>query len=412
MRTHHPLVASLRHGFLLLICLGLFATLSLAQTSSLEGDVKDGDGNPVKGALVKIDRTDIKGSYKVKTDKKGHYFHAGLPLGLYKVTVEIDGKDVDFRDRVKTTLGDPVPVNFDLREQKARAQEVQKAMETGVITKEAARDMTPAQKAELEKQTKERQASMAKNKALNDAFNAGQEAKKLATEGPPGITDPAAIRDYKVKNWELAIDQFKKAAEMDATQHVIFGNMADAYFGLAATKIGPDDKAAAQDLTDKGLAAFQKAIELKPDDASYHNNYALALAKAKKFAEAQAELTKAAQIDPPNAGKYYYNLGAVLVNTGQSDPAGEAFKKAIELDPNYADAQYQYGIYLIGKATTTPDGKITPPAGTKEAFEKYLALKPDGPFADPAKAMLDSIGSKVETGFDKQPKKTTPKKKP
>ena len=31
---------------------------------------------------------------------------------------------------------------------------------------------------------------------------------------------------------------------------------------------------------------------------------------------AQAELTKAAQLDPPNAGKYFYNLGAVLVNTG------------------------------------------------------------------------------------------------
>src|SRR5437879_11783529 len=84
----------------------------------------------------------------------------------------------------------------------------------------------------------------------------------------------------------------------------------------------------------KGFEAYGKALELKPDDAGYHNNYALALARGKKFPEAQAELTKAAQIDPSNAGKYYYNLGALLVNNQQLEPAGEAFKKAIDSDPS------------------------------------------------------------------------------
>ncbi len=36
--------------------------------------------------------------------------------------------------------------------------------------------MTKEQKAALEKQTKENAAIMAKNKALNDTFNAGKEA--------------------------------------------------------------------------------------------------------------------------------------------------------------------------------------------------------------------------------------------
>ena len=44
----------------------------------------------------------------------------------------------------------------------------------------------------------------------------------------------------------------------------------------------------------------------------------------------QAELKKAADLDPANGGKYYYNLGAILVNSGQNDAAGEAFKKAID----------------------------------------------------------------------------------
>src|ERR1700688_4699813 len=83
-----------------------FACAAFAQVSSLEGDVKDENGQPLKGALVKIDRKDIKGHYQVKTDKKGHYFHTGLPLGKYDVTLEVDGKDVDNVYNVTTKLGE------------------------------------------------------------------------------------------------------------------------------------------------------------------------------------------------------------------------------------------------------------------------------------------------------------------
>jgi tetratricopeptide (TPR) repeat protein len=143
-----------------------------------------------------------------------------------------------------------------------------------------------------------------------------------------------------------------------------------------------------------------------------HNNYALALAQSKKFDEAQVELGKAAQIEPANAGKYYYNLGALLVNNGQSDAAGEAFKKAIDADPNYADAQYQYGIFLIGKAKLGADGKYEPVPGTREAFQKYLELKPDGPFAESAKGMLASLSGAVDTSYQNPaaPKKKSTKK--
>ena len=141
-----------------------------------------------------------------------------------------------------------------------------------------------------------------------------------------------------------------------------------------------EDRAEAAALYDKGFDAFRKAIELKPDDAAYYNNYALALAKDKKMDDAKTNLDKAAQLDPPGAGKYFYNMGALLVNGGQSEAAGEEFKKAIDADPNYADAQYQYGMYLASKATTDADRKDHPAPGTIEALQKYLELKPDGPF--------------------------------
>lgn len=372
----------------------LVATGAWAQTSSIEGDVKGEDGTGLRGALIKIERKDIKGNYKVKTDKKGHFFHAGLPLGMYRVILEVDGKDVDVVDNVRTRLGDPTPVNFDLQAMKRKREALQRAAETGQLTAEQAREMSPEQRQAMERQIKERQAAMAKNKALNDAFNLGMDAMKN-------------------KQFDAAIQSFTKATELDPKQHVVWAQLAEAHVGLAGTKTGAEQEAAMA----KGLEAYGKAMELKPDDAGYHNNYALALAKAKKFAEAQAELTKAAQLDPPNAGRYFYNLGAVLVNIGQLEPAGEAFKKAIEADPNYADAQYQYGVYLVSKATTTPDGRIVPVAGTKEAFQKYLQLKPDGPFAESAKGMLQSFETQVQTQYvnpnapPPSQKKTAPKKK-
>jgi hypothetical protein len=95
------------------------------------------------------------------------------------------------------------------------------------------------------------------------------------------------------------------------------------------------------------------------------------------------------------------------------EPAGTAFKKAIDADPNHADAQYQYGVYLMSKAQTKADGTVTPVEGTQAAFEKYLELKPTGPFADAAKGMIQMMGATVNTTFQNpDAKKNTPAAKP
>ena len=355
----------------------LFCASAWGQTGSLSGDVKDPDGKPMVGALVKIERTDIKGNYKVKTDKKGHYFHAGLPLGTYNVILEVEGRDVDRVNGVHTKLGDEVPINFNMAEAKAKQQALAKAAETGQLTKEQERGMSAAEKAALEKQTKERSAAMQKNKALNDAFNTGREA-------------------LTAKQWDAAVQAFQKGSEIDPNQHMIWAYLADAYSGLAATKSGQEQ----QDAYAKAIEAYNKAIALKPDDAAYHNNYALLLARAGKMDEAKGELQKAAQLEPAAAGKYYYNLGAVLVNTGKTAEAEDFFKKAIEADPNYAPAQFQYATALSAKLVTKPDGSVEAPPGMKEALEKYLQLDPNGQFAEAAKGMLQMVGGKIETKYE------------
>ena len=68
------------------------------------------------------------------------------------------------------------------------------------------------------------------------------------------------------------------------------------------------------------------------------------------------------------------------------------------------------GVNLMAKVTTTPDGKMVPVAGTVEAFQKYLQLKPDGPYAQSAKDMLATLGSTVDSTY-KNPNAPPPKKK-
>lgn len=354
----------------------LLSTPAFSQVSGVEGIVKDQNGALLKDAQIVFDRTDIKGKYTVKSDKKGHYGHYGLPLGTYTISCIVDGQVRDSATNVRTSLGDPKTVNFDLKQNAQQSAALQKAAETGTLTQEQSRSMTKEQKEAFEKGAKAREAQLAKNKALNDLYTAGKTA-------------------LEAKQYDAAIDSLNKAAEMDPKQAAIWTSMAEAYVGLAPSK-GAEAAATYQ----KGFDAYAKALEIVPDDASLYNNYALDLAKAKKIDEAKANLAKAAQLDPPGAGKYYYNLGAVLVNSNQGAAAEEEFRRAVAADPNYADAQFQLGMALAAKANTdTKTGKITPVPGTVEALQKYLELKPDGANAAQAKEMITMLGSSVSTSF-------------
>src|SRR5262245_1547456 len=193
----------------------LLALTSFAQITAIEGDVKGEDGNPAVKALVKIVRTDIKGNYKCETNKKGHYFYNGLPLGTYNITVEVNGKEMDGVNNIKTRLGDPTPVNFDLQKiasaRAAQQAQMQQQAATGAqLTKEQERGMTKEQKEAFEKAAKEREAAMKKNKELNDAFNAGMTAMQS-------------------KDYDAAVAALTKASEMDPKQIAVWSNLADAY---------------------------------------------------------------------------------------------------------------------------------------------------------------------------------------
>jgi superkiller protein 3 len=135
----------------------------------------------------------------------------------------------------------------------------------------------------------------------------------------------------------------------------------------------------------------------------------LTLVKMGKLEEGQAKLGQAAQLDPVNGGRYYFNLGAVMVNSGNTQGAIDAFRKATEVDPNYADAYYQLGVALTGAAEYGADGTVKPAPGTVEAFRKFIELRPGTPAAEQAQGMIQTLTGTVETSFE-DPSKAKKKK--
>jgi len=380
--------ASWHSRFLGVLCLlFLLSGTAWAQLCAARGKVIGEDGAPLKGAVIKFSSKDLTKVYEVKTDKRGEYFHGGLPRAKFRVAIEVDGKEVDHVDNVQTQFTEPQTENFDLQVLARKRAALAKAAESGQFTKQQKREFSGEQRSVAEEQIKEQSKIAAKNKALADAFALGRAA-------------------LQAKQYDEATTQLSKAAEMAPGEAAAWIYLAEAYVQLSDTKTGADRQAALE----QGCDNFRKAIAINPNDAVFHNKFALALSKLSKTSESQAELEKAANLDPANAGKYYFNLGAMMTNLGQAEAAGAAYRKAIDADPNFAEAQFQYAMYLSSKMPAPgPDGKVVAAPGMKGALEQYLRLEPSGPNAEAARNLLSVIGSSLQTTYENR---STSDKKP
>ena len=80
----------------------------------------------------------------------------------------------------------------------------------------------------------------------------------------------------------------------------------------------------------------------------------------------------AAPEDVTTEAKLYYNQGVDHYKVGLYDKSMAAFRKAIELDPNYTDAYFNKGLVLANQKNYDESIKC---------FEKVIALSPEYPYA-------------------------------
>lgn len=80
---------------------------------------------------------------------------------------------------------------------------------------------------------------------------------------------------------------------------------------------------------ERAIEAFDKVLELEPNDFTAYSNKGLCLNNLSKYDEAIKAYNEAIKLNPNNSGAYY-NKGLFLAKIGQYNLALEAYNKALE----------------------------------------------------------------------------------
>jgi len=135
-------------------------------------------------------------------------------------------------------------------------------------------------------------------------------------------------------------------------------------------------------------------------EAGASNALGEVLANEGKATEAQAAYDSAAKLNPASAAMYFTNEAIIMDRAGQVDGTVAAADKAIAADPTKPVPYYLKGKALINKATVDQKtGKIIAPPGCADAYQKYLELAPDGPFAPEVKSVLQEMGETIKSNY-------------
>lgn len=332
--------------FLLLL---MIPATGFAQVGRLRGTITDPEGNPVKDVQIHISGLNAKRNYRMKTNKKGKYLHVGILLGgVYRIVASKEGYQRDYIEGVRAT-------SDHLDEKKGVFNFVLRPLQEGQAERQLSFEVTEEDRAKLVQMKAEQEKKAADSAKLSQKF-------------------AQAKQDLEAGNYEQAARLLTEAAELDASQSAIWVGLAQAQEGLANHE--------------EALSAYEKALLLEPSPAIYQN-MGNVYAQMKNSEKAQEYYDKSVEMsagsDPSAAAATYYNMAVGHINAQETQKAKEALRKAIELDPNYAEAHYQLGIIL------TNDMRAIPQA--VEHLKKYLELAPEGPNSEMAKLLVEGLSS-------------------
>lgn len=133
-----------------------------------------------------------------------------------------------------------------------------------------------------------------------------------------------AERLFKDKNYKEAEKYYLKAVSFESDNDLIYGRL-----GVIYTKNN--------NLKD-AKEALKMAVKLNPENGYYQNNLGSVLYNLERYQEALLYFENAVNIDGKIA-KRWINLGLCLEKMGEKEKAKEAYKKAIELEPNNKEYQ-------------------------------------------------------------------------
>jgi tetratricopeptide (TPR) repeat protein len=294
--------------------LAVAAPVQAQSTGMVRGTVKDASGQPVDGAVVKIDMSSgTARHFETKSNKKGEFVQIGLPPGDYKVVAEKD-KTSSNEAGGRVSISRPLDVTLVIgaggpsKEVQAKAAELKKTFEEGVTASRAGNHD--------EAIAKFQSAIGINEKCFDCYYNIGYSYSQK-------------------KDYEKAEEAYKKAVELKP-------DYSEAYNGLANVYN-------AERKFDLAAEASKKAMDSTPGlsggagnpDAMF--NQGVILWNAGKIADAKKQF-EAVVAANPNHAEAHYQLGMALVNEGNLNGAAEQFSKYLELAPNGPNAATAKGL--------------------------------------------------------------------
>jgi tetratricopeptide (TPR) repeat protein len=197
-----------------------------------------------------------------------------------------------------------------------------------------------------------------------------------------GVPDLQQARDRQDRPLlDKLVGEFKGEADKQPNDAVAQYRLALAESYAAEVAVEVKDKAQAKNYAETGIAAAEKATQLKPSVAEYYRILGTlcgqmissnGLAALRYGNCAMSAVNKALELDPKSAANYlshgvgYYYLPAAL--GGGVDVAIKDFQKAIEIDPKSSEAHLWLGIALR---------KQNKNADAHKALEKAVELNPN-----------------------------------
>ena len=278
------------------------AVPALAQRGAIRGKIVDPDGNPVPDVQVSIVLLDGGGRpIRVKTNDKGEFLRAGIPVQMYRVSFELEGWE-PLQAMVTVSNGGQSVINETLY-----------PLPEGVLSQAQADQFNAA------------------SQQAQDAFAAGDFAAAIAefhklielTPDSANLYFNLAAAYERMADHAAAIEAYEKAAELDAS-------MLEAIMAVG-------DLHGQQREWDQALAAFDRAMELVEGNAVNLFNYAVYASNAGKVELADEFYAKSAAADPEFAPAHL-QIGMAKARQEDREGAIAAFERFLELDPDGAQA--------------------------------------------------------------------------
>ncbi|HVT57729.1 MAG TPA: tetratricopeptide repeat protein [Thermoanaerobaculia bacterium] len=298
----------------------------------LQGLIKDQQGHPIEGAKVTLRpgappvKAEAPGPAPLTTNKEGKWTILGLTGGSWGVLIEKDGYMVSEGQIQVNEFGSVPPIIIELKP----------------APKEVPREPSEAQK--------KAQQAVELIQQGNAALQAGQTAE---------------AREAYLKS----LDLLEPANKPDVLRAI-----ARTYYDEASKAKTKQEKNAK---LEEAIGALKQALAIKPDDSDAAQLLASALMDVGKQAEAQTYI----------AGKKIsadtlISVGIKFYNDKKLDKALEQFSRAVQENPQLADAYYYRGLVYLNMSKV-PEAKAD--------FQKLLEIDPNSKFAPEVREYLKSL---------------------